>query len=144
MSCCVNRGYNDSGCLNSQLQATQPIRIIISNPGGLLYSGTLKLLDLTQGAGSLGWMGTTTDSSLILSGGGSLVYRGCPSCPSLEVSLGLVLGTQESLYRGNLELLQGVASGYIQRTQGSSGPFSYRLEGRILVLQTLRLEARRF
>ena len=151
MSCCINRGYNDSTCQYLKLQATDSVIISLVNPQGLGYSGNLLL---TQGTDSLSWSGSSDTSRLTLTGGGTFSYLGCPSCPLLEVNLRQVLEGQISIWRGSLQLIQGVASGYLQRTQGSGGPFRYRIEGvyqlicetggRRLRLDTLRLEPRSF
>ena len=114
MSCCINRGYNDSTCQYLKLQATDSVIIRLVNPQGLGYSGNLLL---TQGTDSLSWSGSSDTSRLTLTGGGTFSYLGCPSCPLLEVNLRQVLEGQISIWRGSLQLIQGLASGYLQRTQ---------------------------
>ena len=162
MSCCANRGYNSATCDTSSLQATDPIVISFRNPNAVTYQSTCTLKDLTQNAGIQEWRGNTQTGRLILTGGGSFPYIGCPSCPLISVTLRLIeglLGEDEgevvATWRGSVNLLSGRVVGSLNRTQGYIQPYSFQTqgvyniecggtdgdeeEGRTLVMKTLSL-----
>ena len=162
MSCCTNRGYNSTACNNSRLQATHPIVIRISDSQGINLTGKLTMKDLTQTAGTNTWTGNSSTHQLVLTGGGDFRYLGCPSCLLLSTNLEITTEDEDEeedetetvvlgKWRGTINLVNGVVSGSLGKTQGSvTIPFRYQIEGRYkivcgksegrtLVLQTLRL-----